>query len=51
MTISAQAKKAQISNDGHTAIVSISVSFLQRGGRKQILARRILSERDGAHYY
>jgi hypothetical protein len=30
--------KAQISKDGHTAVVSISVSFLQRGGRKQILS-------------
>src|ERR1700716_332303 len=30
--------KAEISKDGHTAVVSISVSFLQRGGRKQILS-------------
>ena len=32
------ASKAQISKDGRTAVVSISVSFLQRGGRKQILS-------------
>jgi hypothetical protein len=38
MTSSAQASRAQISKDGHTAVVSISVSFLQRGGRKQILS-------------
>ena len=38
MTTSAQASKARISKDGRTAIVSISVSFLQRGGRKQILS-------------
>src|SRR4051794_34234952 len=38
MTTSAQASKAQISEDGRTATVSISVSFLHRGGRKQILS-------------
>jgi hypothetical protein len=38
MTVSAQASKARISKDGRTAIVSISVSVLQRGGRKQILS-------------
>jgi hypothetical protein len=38
MTISPQASKALISQDGRTAMVSISVSFLQRGGRKQILS-------------
>ena len=38
MTTGAQAEKAHISKDGRTAVVSISVSFLQRGGRKQILS-------------
>jgi hypothetical protein len=38
MTTSTQAIKAQISKDGGTAVVSISVNFLQRGGRKQILS-------------
>jgi hypothetical protein len=38
MTVSAQASKARISKDGRTVIVSISVSFLRRGGRKQILS-------------
>src|SRR4029079_16272577 len=38
MQTSSQISKALISQDGHTAIVSISVSFLQRGGRKQILS-------------
>ena len=38
MTISTQPSKALISQDGRTAMVSISVSFLQRGGRKQILS-------------
>lgn len=33
-----QASKARISQDGCTATVSIAVSFLQRGGRKQILS-------------
>lgn len=38
MTTHAQASKARISKDGLTATVSIAVSFLQRGGRKQILS-------------
>jgi hypothetical protein len=38
MTTSTQSSRAQISKDGRTAVVSISVSFLQRGGRKQILS-------------
>ena len=38
MTTGAQAGKAHLSKDGRTAVVSISVSFLQRGGRKQILS-------------
>jgi hypothetical protein len=38
MTASAQAGKVHISKDGRTAMVSVSVSFLQRGGRKQILS-------------
>jgi hypothetical protein len=38
MTTSTQAIKAKISKDGRTAVISISVSFLQRGGRKQILS-------------
>jgi hypothetical protein len=38
MTASLQASKARISQDGCTATVSIAVSFLQRGGRKQILS-------------
>ncbi len=38
MTTGAHAGKAHISKDGHTAVISISVSFLQRGGRKQILS-------------
>ena len=38
MTAGAQAGKAHISKDGRTAVVSISVSFLQRGGRKRILS-------------
>jgi hypothetical protein len=38
MTSITQAGRAQISKDGRTALVSISVSFLQRGGRKQILS-------------
>jgi hypothetical protein len=33
-----QASKARISEDGCTATVSIPISFLQRGGRKQILS-------------
>src|SRR3978361_1696529 len=38
MTSGAQARRTQISKDGRTATVSISVSFLQRRGRKQILS-------------
>jgi hypothetical protein len=38
MTTSAQATKTNISKDGQTATVSIPVTFLQRGGRKQILS-------------
>ena len=38
MTTSPQTSKTLISQDGRTAMVSISVSFLQRGGRKQILS-------------
>jgi hypothetical protein len=38
MTTGSQAGKAHISKDGRTAVVSISASFLQRGGRKQILS-------------
>jgi len=38
MTTAAQAIKASISKDGRTATVSIPVTFLQRGGRKQILS-------------
>jgi hypothetical protein len=38
MTTSVQTSKALISKDGRTAMISISVSFLQRGGRKQILS-------------
>ena len=38
MTTSPQASKPLISQDGRTALVRISVSFLQRGGRKQILS-------------
>jgi hypothetical protein len=34
----AQAIKTVVSQDGRTATVSIPVTFLQRGGRKQILA-------------
>jgi hypothetical protein len=38
MTTAAQAIKTTVSADGRTATVSIPVTFLQRGGRKQILA-------------
>jgi hypothetical protein len=38
MTTTAHATKTSISSDGRSATVSISVSFLQRGGRKQILS-------------
>ncbi len=37
MTTAAQAIKTTVSGDGRTATVSIPVTFLQRGGRKQIL--------------
>ena len=33
-----QATKASVSKDGQTATVSIPVTFMQRGGRKQILS-------------
>jgi hypothetical protein len=38
MTTGAQAIRTSISQDGRTATVSIPVTFLQRGGRKQILS-------------
>jgi hypothetical protein len=38
MTSAAQASKTSISKDGRTATVSIPVTFIQRGGRKQILS-------------
>src|SRR3981189_57741 len=38
MTPPAQATKTSLSRDGQTATVSIPVTFLQRSGRKQILA-------------
>jgi hypothetical protein len=38
MTTAAPAFKTSISKDGCTATVSISVTFRQRGGRKQILS-------------
>ena len=37
MTTSVQPSKTSISRDGQTATVSIPVTFLQRGNRKQIL--------------
>ncbi len=37
MTTASQATKTGISKDGQTATVSIPATFLQRGGRKQIL--------------
>jgi hypothetical protein len=37
MMTAAQATKTSISKDGLTATVSIPATFLQRGGRKQIL--------------
>jgi hypothetical protein len=37
MTTAAQVTKTSISKDGLTATVSIAATFLQRGGRKQIL--------------
>jgi hypothetical protein len=38
MTPPAQATKTSLSKDGQTATVSIPITFLQRGGRKQILS-------------
>jgi hypothetical protein len=38
MTTATQATKTSISTDGRTAMVSIPVTFRQRGGRKQILS-------------
>jgi hypothetical protein len=38
MTTGAQAIRTSVSKDGRTATVSIPVTFLQRGGRKQILS-------------
>ena len=38
MTITSPAISTSMSKDGHTATVSVRVSFLQRGGRKQILS-------------
>src|SRR6195952_1090668 len=38
MTTGAQAIRTSISKDGRTATISIPVTFLQRGGRKQILS-------------
>jgi hypothetical protein len=38
MTTAAHATKTSISTDGGIATVSIPVTFLQRGGRKQILS-------------
>jgi hypothetical protein len=37
MTTAVQAIKTSVSKDGRTATVSIPVTFLHRGGRKQIL--------------
>jgi hypothetical protein len=37
VTTAAQAIKTSISRDGRTATISVPVTFLQRGGRKQIL--------------
>jgi hypothetical protein len=37
MTTAAQAIKTTVSTDGRTATVGIPVTFLRRGGRKQIL--------------
>jgi hypothetical protein len=37
MTATAQSIKTSVSNDGRTATVSVPVTFLQRGRRKQIL--------------
>jgi hypothetical protein len=38
MTSSAQASKTSVNKDGLTTTVSVPVSFLHRGGRKQILS-------------
>jgi hypothetical protein len=38
MTTAAQSIKTSVSKDGRTATVSVPVTFLQRGGRKQILS-------------
>ena len=38
MTIASPAISTTVSKDGRTATVSVPVSFLQRGGRKQILS-------------
>jgi hypothetical protein len=38
MRTAAQARTNNVSRDGRIAVLSISVSFRQRGGRKQILA-------------
>ena len=40
MTITTHSIKTSLSKDGHTATVSIPVTFLQRSGRKQILTPR-----------
>jgi hypothetical protein len=38
MTTRAQATRTSVSKDGRSATVSIPITFLQRGGRKQILS-------------
>lgn len=38
MTIGSPASSTTVNKDGRTATVSVPVSFLQRGGRKQILS-------------
>jgi hypothetical protein len=38
MTIASPAISTTVSKDGRTATISVPVSFLQRGGRKQILS-------------
>src|SRR5882762_9166140 len=38
MTIASPAISTSMSKDGRTATISVPVSFLQRGGRKQILS-------------
>jgi hypothetical protein len=38
MTTRAQATRTSVSNDGRIATVSVPITFLQRGGRKQILS-------------